>query len=204
MAPILTNTVNNKELLIVGQKSGIVRALDPDNSGEVLWETRIGKGTANGGVHWGMATDGKLAFAPVNDNEFWPPDPDSDHPLSPGVYAIEIATGKIIWDQPAPKGICNRKPGCMESNSQAPSLIENVLFSGSLDGHIRAYRSSDGKLLWEYDTMKEFKTVNGITATGGSLDGAGPVAIDGMLFVNSGYGLHGEAPGNVLLAFSVN
>ena len=203
MAPILTTREDGKEVLIVGQKSGVVRAMDPDDNGKLLWETRVGKGTANGGIHWGMASDGKLAYAPVNDNPYWPPDPESEYPLSPGVYALDVTTGKVVWEQPAPEDICKGKSGCMESNSQAPSLIEDVLLAGSLDGHIRAYAANDGAVLWEFNTMKKFKTINGVRAKGGSLDGAGPVAQDGMLYVNSGYGLHGEAPGNVLLAFEI-
>ena len=46
--------------------------------------------------------------------------------------------------------------------------------------------------------------MNGVKATGGSLDGPGPVVVGGMLYVNSGYGFFGGMPGNVLLAFSVD
>ena len=82
-------------------------------------------------------------------------------------------------------------------------MIPGVVFSGSMDGHIRAYAAKDGKVLWEYDTAREFQTVNGVKGQGGSLDTAGPTIAGGMVFVNSGYGQWGGMPGNVLLAFSV-
>ena len=82
-------------------------------------------------------------------------------------------------------------------------MIPGVVFSGSMDGHIRAYSTEDGKVLWDYDTAGEFETVNGVIGRGGSLDTAGPTIAGGMVFVNSGYGQWGGMPGNVLLAFSV-
>jgi len=70
-----------------------------------------------------------------------------------------------------------------------------------MDGHLRAFAAGDGKLLWDFDTAKPFDTVNGVNATGGSLDGAGAVISGGMVFVNSGYPRFGGMPGNVPLAF---
>jgi len=75
------------------------------------------------------------------------------------------------------------------------------VISGSLDGHLRAFATEDGRVLWDVDTAREYTTVNGVTASGGSLDGAGAVIAGGMLFVNSGYPRFGGMPGNVLLAF---
>jgi polyvinyl alcohol dehydrogenase (cytochrome) len=83
------------------------------------------------------------------------------------------------------------------------SAITGAVFSGSMDGHLRAFAAADGKLLWDFDTAKPFTTVNGLSAKGGSLDGAGPIIVGGMLFVNSGYPRFGGMPGNVLLAFAV-
>jgi polyvinyl alcohol dehydrogenase (cytochrome) len=84
----------------------------------------------------------------------------------------------------------------------AVTLIPGVVFSGSLDGHLRAYSSATGKMVWEVDTRQEYQTVNGVKAHGGSLNGAGPTVVGGTVCVNSGYGIFGM-PGNVLLAFSV-
>jgi polyvinyl alcohol dehydrogenase (cytochrome) len=83
----------------------------------------------------------------------------------------------------------------------AVTLIPGVAFSGSMDGHLRAYETSGGKIIWDYDTDRDFETVNGVKAHGGSLNGAGPAVVGGMLYVNSGYGSLGGMPGNVLLAF---
>jgi polyvinyl alcohol dehydrogenase (cytochrome) len=83
------------------------------------------------------------------------------------------------------------------------TLIEGAAFSGTMDGRLRAYSTRDGTVLWEYDTAREFATVNGVKANGGSMSNSGPAIVGGMLFVNSGYSHHGGIlPGNVLLAFS--
>ena len=73
-----------------------------------------------------------------------------------------------------------------------------------MDGHLRAFASEDGKLLWDFDTVREYDTVDGVKANGGSLDGAGPVIADGMLYISSGYPRFGGMPGNVLLAFGLD
>ncbi|WP_460960561.1 outer membrane protein assembly factor BamB family protein [Spirosoma litoris] len=201
MAPILTKLPSGKEILLVGQKAGIVYGLSPDN-GKVIWQTRIGRGGALGGIHWGMATDGKYVYAANADNKFGiNPKVDSLIKPEPGLFALDAATGKIIWKTAAPA--CEGKKGCIEANSAAPTVIPGLVFAGALDGHIRAYSTTDGKILWDYDTAKEYQAVNGIAGKGGSIDGSAPVVADGMVFVNSGYGLFGELPGNVLLAFEI-
>jgi polyvinyl alcohol dehydrogenase (cytochrome) len=86
----------------------------------------------------------------------------------------------------------------------AVSAFAGVAFSGSVDGHMRAYSTSDGRVLWDFDTIRTYDTVNGVEGRGGSIDGPGPVIGGGMVFVNSGYPTAGGTPGNVLLAFSVD
>jgi polyvinyl alcohol dehydrogenase (cytochrome) len=81
------------------------------------------------------------------------------------------------------------------------SAIPGAVLSGSMDGHVRAFAAASGAPLWDFDTQRAFDTVNGQPGRGGSLDGAGPVVVDGMVYVNSGYARLGGAPGNVLLAF---
>ncbi|MGC2551755.1 MAG: PQQ-binding-like beta-propeller repeat protein, partial [Candidatus Sulfotelmatobacter sp.] len=83
-----------------------------------------------------------------------------------------------------------------------PTLIPGAVFAGSLDGHLRAYDTRDGSVLWDFDTVQEFHTTNGLRAHGGSLNGAGPAIVSGMVYVNTGY--TNAMAGNVLLAFSAD
>ena len=82
----------------------------------------------------------------------------------------------------------------------APGLI----FSGSVDGHLRAYSSEDGAILWDFDTNRDFQTVNSIKAHGGSINSTGAIIAGGMVYTNAGYSRIPVMPGNVFLAFSVD
>jgi polyvinyl alcohol dehydrogenase (cytochrome) len=118
-----------------------------------------------------------------------------------GLHALDLKTGKIVWSAktiPCSDG----KTDCSPAQSAAVTAIPGVVFSGALDGHLRAYSASTGEVLWDAGTAREFETVNGKAAHGGSIDCAGPTVVDGMVFVNSGYNQFGGMPGNVLLAFS--
>ena len=211
-SPILRTLPSGKRALIAGQKSGVVHALDPDQQGEVLWQSRIGKGGVLGGIQWGPAADRDVAYVALSDlglaisdpsripaGEGYVPDPNQGG----GLFALNIATGGKIWDTPSPGVGCKTK-GCSPAQSAAVTAIPGVVFSGALDGHLRAYSTKDGKVLWDYDTVRDYETVNAVKAKGGSLDAAGAAVAGGMLFVNSGYGYFNAIPGNVLLAFSVD
>ena len=204
---LLLSLPGGKEILVAGQKSGVVYGLDPDQKGKILWQTRVGQGGRNGGVQWGMASDGQAVFAAVSDlagvlnsggavggAKF-------DPAKGGGLTALRPADGGNIWFA-APHPCDPPRPGCSPAQSQAVTAIPGVVFSGSVDGHLRAFAAEDGKALWDFDTAKSYSTVNGVEARGGSLDGAGPVIAGGMLFVNSGYPRNGGMPGNVLLAFA--
>ena len=91
--------------------------------------------------------------------------------------------------------------GCSPSQLAAATVIPGAVFSGALDGHLRAYSTENGQVLWDVVTNKEFTAVNGVPARGGSLNGSGPVVAGGMVFVNSGYDHFNSMTGNVLLAF---
>lgn len=117
------------------------------------------------------------------------------------MFALNIATGREVWHTPAPA--CTDRPRCSPAQSAAVTAIPGVVFSGSLDGHLRAYATGTGRIIWDLDTVREYETVNGAKGNGGAIDGPGPVVVSGMLFTNSGYGVFGGAPGNVLLAFAV-
>ena len=200
MAPILVEGKNGKDILVAGQKSGVVYALSPEK-GNLIWQTRIGKGGMLGGVHWGMATDGKYIYAPNADNLLTIDKRDSARKATPGLYALDLSTGKLKWETPSPA--CGDSKDCLPFNSAAPVATPGLVYAGSLDGHIRAYSASDGKIVWDMNTAEDYGLINGIKARGGSIDGPAPVIAGGMIYVNSGYGMFGEMSGNVLLAYGL-
>ena len=199
------------ERLVAGQKSGLVFALDPADNGALVWQARVGEGGINGGVQWGMASDGERVYAAVSDlgrqqqsdRDAVDPRPNGVDPSQGGgLTALDVVDGERVWF--APPAICQEtRAVCSPAQPAAVSAIPGVVFSGAVDGHLRAFAAEDGRLLWEFDTAREFETLNGVAARGGSLDGAGAVIAGGMLYVTSGYGRNGGMPGNVLLAFAV-
>jgi len=204
-------TANGRDLLIAGQKSGVVTAVDPSRNGEVVWQTRVGKGGVNGGVQWGMASDGRNIYASVSDvvrlaNSNPQPGDTARFILSPnqggGLTALSIADGKKVWAAEPPPCKAGAPRGCSPAQSAALTAMPGIVFSGSLDGHLRAFDTSDGHVVWDVDTVREYDAVNGVKGHGGSLDGPGAVVAGGMLFVNSGYSRFDGMPGNVLLAFA--
>jgi polyvinyl alcohol dehydrogenase (cytochrome) len=204
---ILVSAPNGKEILVAGQKSGVVTAFDPDAKGKILWQTRVGKGGLNGGVQWGMATDGQKVYAAVSDvhavmNTAGPVGGATFDPVEGGgLTALHLEDGSKAWF--APSHPCQPpRPGCSPGQSAALTLIPGVVFSPGLDGHLRAFSTEDGTMVWDFDTAREYSTTNGVSGKGGSMDGAGPVIAGGMVFVNSGYPRNGGMPGNVLLAFA--
>jgi polyvinyl alcohol dehydrogenase (cytochrome) len=201
--PILVSLGGGRRELVIGQKSGVVYALDPDRDGAIVWRTRVGKGGTLGGVMWGSATDGRNLYVAVSDlrfNGIELPNPNEGG----GLFALDLKTGNKAWGTLPPRVCGDLMVGCSPAQSQAVTAIPGVVFSGSMDGHMRAYATSDGKILWDFDTHRQYTTVTGEPANGGSLNGPGPVVADGMVYVNSGYGLFGGMEGNVLLAFSMN
>jgi polyvinyl alcohol dehydrogenase (cytochrome) len=197
-SPMLIRLPNGRDLVIAGQKSGIAWGMDPDLEGEVVWDYRAGRGGPMGGIEWGTATDGELAYLPISDDQSAIYERTGDTPG--GLHAIHVATGRRAWFTPPPPPRCGSGRGCSAAQSAAITVIPGVVFSGSIDGVLRAFSTKDGSIVWEFDTNREFETVNGVQAKGASIGGPGPVVVDGMLFVNSGYSLGGR-PGNVLLAF---
>jgi polyvinyl alcohol dehydrogenase (cytochrome) len=213
---ILVDLADGKRALIAGQKSGMVHALDPDHDGAILWQRRVGQGSTLGGVQWGMAVDDENVYVAVSDiglERVAPGTPGAQRTIrggelrmdprqGGGLFALKLSTGEIVWHTPHPG--CNDKPGCSPAQSAAVTAIPGVVFSGGLDGHLRAYAAKSGEIIWDIDTVRDYTTVNGASAHGGSLDGPGAVVAGGVLYVNSGYTNYGTAPGNVLLAFSVD
>ncbi len=197
-SPILRELPGGKRVLVCGQKSGVVWGLDPDQRGIVLWQTRVGKGSALGGIEWGPTADPEVAYVAVSDLFTRGGKPG-------GLHAVKLASGEELWNTPAPELTCKPgQKGCNGAQSAAISSMPGIVFSGSVDGHFRAFSAKTGEIVWDFNTVQEYQTVNGVPGKGGSLDSAGPTIANGMVFTNSGYGQWAGLPGNVLLAFSVD
>ena len=192
-APPALARVNDRDLLVLPQKSGILWALDPDKAGEVVWQYRIGQGSGLGG-QWGVAVEGDHAYVGVADLLA---------PTPGGMRAVNLADGKLLWDRPPPSKLCGFQPGCSAGQGGPLTTIPGAVLNGGMDGGLRAYSAEDGTIVWTFDTNKDFDTVNGVKAHGGSMDSAGPIVVDGMIYVSSGSGGLVGRQGNVLLAFGL-
>jgi polyvinyl alcohol dehydrogenase (cytochrome) len=201
-----------KRALVIAQKSGMVHAIDPDAEGKILWQTRVGAGGLLGGSQWGSAADNQRFYVAISDvilhsvTDATAPAGRRiafDPKKGGGLHAINLKSGTIAWSArpatcPATQTICS------PAQSAAVTAIAGAVFSGSLDGHMRAYSTIDGRVIWDFNTARAFPTVNGKPGRGGSIDATGAAVAGGLVFVNSGYNQFGGMPGNVLLAFSVD
>jgi polyvinyl alcohol dehydrogenase (cytochrome) len=206
-SPILHTQANGKQLLLAGQKSGILWALDPADGGKVVWKTQLSPGSALGGIEFGPAADEAKVYVGISD-VILPADKSKA-----GLYALDVSDGRVVWSAPTPRLPCRWKNTyCNPAISQAVTAIPGVVFAASMDGRLRAYASADGKVIWDYDTTVEHTSVLGRPVYGGVMDGAGPTVAGGMLYVHSGYAGRQTAnpndlsgrDGNVLMAFSVD
>jgi len=223
---IIADLAEGNQVLLAGQKSGEVFALNPDPrsfEGEILWRNRISQGTSNGGIHWGMALSGNRLFVPVSD-----PERDTlEYTPKPGLTALDIRNGNILWQHPVERGCeydYSRKPlvGLENTRSASPQdpleqykcsyyyglsaaaiATTDLVFSAGLDGKLRAWHSDSGELLWQTNTAIPFDTVNGVSGHGGAIDVAGQAIAGDWLYVLSGYSMFGQLPGNVLLAYKL-
>ena len=169
-------------------------------------------------MQWGVAADDTKVYVAVSDVRMSVAAPETpgaqpyvfnpkigllyDSKAGGGLSALKLDTGEEVWRTPHPG--CGDTPGCSPAQSAAVTVIPGLVFSGGLDGWLRAYSAEDGRIVWDVDTKGDYQTVNGVAAKGGSLDGGGAVVVDGMLYVSSGSGIFGGTPGNVLLAYSVD
>jgi len=210
------------DLLLAGQKSGEVFALDPDRNGAVVWRHRIGSGSSNGGVHHGMATDGKRVYVPIAD----PERKVAGYVPRPGVSALSVDDGRVLWSHPVQRG-CTFDPadaplvGLAEmaqgrsgrspwpdcsyyyGQSAAAVIANGVVYAGALDGKLRLFDARNGKLLRVIETRRPFEASNGIGGHGGAIDVGGAIVSGDQLFVVSGYGMFGQMPGNLLLVYAL-
>lgn len=199
-SPVLLNLRGGKRILLVTPKSGTVFALDPDRDGKLLWKLPLINTVApnNGEIAFGGAADPSAFYVPLEDGRF---------------VAIDPADGKLLWDvrlqsldelgKKTINGENRTKAGLRFGQSAAATLIPGAVFTAGWDGILRALSTQDGKVLWQFNTEQDFKTVNRVPAKGGSMGGPGATVANGMVFMCSGYAnVGGGKPGNVLLAFS--
>lgn len=213
-----------RDVLVAGQKSGIVYGVDP-RTGRTRWSTVVGQGSSLGGVEWGIGADDRYVFVPNSDiNQLHnlhglkrPTSAERPGNGNPSLSALDPFTGKIIWQTPAPDAPCHYAgdrskdyvPGvCIRAQSAAPAVMPGVVFSGTLDGWIRAYDARTGNIIWAFSTTAQtYDTVNGIhDQPGGSIDGMGPTIAHGMVYLMSGFNGASRTGGNgvnVLLAFGL-
>ena len=202
-SPLLVDIGDGKTVVVAGQKDGRVFALDWQTGTKKLWEVRLGRGSIQGGVHFGMAADGATVYVPINDmndtrNGEWL-DPKT---ARPGVSAVNAATGEVMWSH-LQKNVCGEgRPFCDPGVSAAITATDRAVIAGHLDGIIRIYDSASGEIIWTYDTTVPVTGTNGVTAKGGGMSGSGPALGAGHMVINSGYGLYNHEAGNALLVFA--
>jgi polyvinyl alcohol dehydrogenase (cytochrome) len=193
----------DKDILLAGHKNGTVYALDPDNKAEVRWTTDVGRGSIQGGIHFGMSAADTQLYVPINDmNNTRNGDYLDPEQARPGIHSIDANTGKLLWSNVQSNVCFDTDEFCDPGISSPVTSIPGAVFAGHLDGFVRAYASENGELLWEFDTRPERVGVNGVTGYGGSMSGAGPAIVDGHVVINSGYGLYNHEPGNLLMVFA--
>ncbi|HBW82640.1 MAG: hypothetical protein CMD92_06765 [Gammaproteobacteria bacterium] len=197
--PAVLVDAGEQELLVAGQKSGDLWALDP-KTGALVWNQRVGEGTALGGNHWGITTNSERAFMTIND----PGGMSGDS--RPGLYSYFLRTGEPSWFHEVKsdcEGRSDRLRRCagLYGFSAAPLTVDGAVLTGGLDGRLFVFNAESGEELFRYDTVKDFETVNGVKGYGGSIDSHSIAAGSGMVFVGSGYGSFSQVAGNVLLAF---
>lgn len=185
---------DERDILLVGQKSGVMYGLDPDQRGATRWQRQIAKGGDMGGLMYGFADDGEKVYVPISDLYAKRPDRAGD------LVALDPSTGATRWRAEQPDPVCSwGEQACVGAQVAAPTAIPGVVFASAWDGHVRAHSAQDGRLLWEFDTGREFDAING-TARGGQI-GAYPIqVVDGLVFVTSGASSQ-AMPGNLLLVF---
>jgi polyvinyl alcohol dehydrogenase (cytochrome) len=201
----LATTSDGRDLVIAGQKSGTVYALDP-GTGDLIWQTAVGRGSLLGGINFGLASGNDKIYVPIADVQ----DGTGEDPSGffkgarhPGLHALDMATGEILWRSPM-EDTCDGREYCVPGIAVAITATDQLVFAGGIDGIMRIYDTETGAVLWQHQTAKDYTDVNGAKGNGGAISGgAGAVAYGDTLYVSSGYAFNGLMPGNVLLAFEI-
>ena len=204
---LLVKQSDGTDLLAAGHKNGSLIVLDPDTgntaTATVVQTHKLGRGSIQGGVHFGMAAHDTVVYVPINDmNDTRNGDFLDPALAAPGLHAVDITEGTILW-QTIQADVCGEdRPFCDPGISAPVTATDGVTFAGHLDGWLRAYDQTTGEVVWSYDTTQSNTGTNGLVGRGGSMSGAGPTVAAGHLIVNSGYGLYFHEPGNQLLVFA--
>ena len=197
-ATILATASDGRDYVLAGSKSGDVYAVDAA-TGKLRWNTKVGRGGVLAGVYFGMAVAGDRVFVPVSDAD--------DHevhaePARPGLYALDLRTGRYLWKSPDHGENCQGRDLCSPGIAAAITATASLVLTGGSDGWLRVYDARTGRILWRFDTTKTFPAVGGGNAVGGAMGGGvAPIAYHGMMIAPSGYGFAGKMPGNALLVF---
>ena len=181
-ALIMHTLPDGRDVIIAGSKGGLAVALDLDKNGVVVWRTNIAERppSAAGLIVFGGASDGQNVYYGLNQP-------------GGGIAAVKLSDGSRPWTAK----LAAAGPG----NPAATSAIPGIVFTASSDGTLRALSTTDGTVLWQYNTARDYETVNGVGAKGGNIGQAGATVAGGMVFIGSGYGTGNSGFGNVLLAF---
>ena len=200
-ATVVVDTSKHGKLVVAGQKSGFVHAVKP-RTGELVWQTRVGRGGIQGGIHFGIAAKGETLLVPVSDMGDGRTYPNPDQP---GMNALDANTGKILWTT-LHDDECGERTGCDPGISQVVTVVGDLVIGGAMDGVIRAYAIETGEVLWQMDTTTgTYPSITGQAALGGSFGGAaGPIAFDGKLLISAGYGMYNHMPGNLFMVLEAN
>jgi polyvinyl alcohol dehydrogenase (cytochrome) len=199
----LVHTMDGRDFIVAGLKSGHAIALDVDHPTKPVWTRRLGRGGIEGGIQFALAHDQDNLYVPISDMQVHDQTKPTE-PQHPGLYALDPATGALRWSAVTENDHCAGKTDCDAGILSAVTVIPGAVFAGHMDGRIRAYEAATGKVLWEYDSTGDVKTTSGAIAHGGSVGGGGPMVVDGTVYVNSGYGIYWHMPGNLLLAFAAD
>jgi polyvinyl alcohol dehydrogenase (cytochrome) len=186
-----------RDLLIAGQKSGILHALNPA-TGALEWKTRVAHGGAEAGIRYGMATREGVLYVPSTTEA---DAPEGGPSIQPGVTALSAGDGSVLWATTG-ADLCNGQEDCQGAMTAPPLAMAEVIFAAGLDGVLFSLDRQSGEILWSFDTARGFTTLLDKPTLGGGIAGtAGPMYANGRLFVSSGYG-QAQRPGNALIALS--
>ncbi len=187
--------VDGRDLLLAGQKSGVLHALDPA-TGALVWKKRIVRGGPQGGIRYGLASEHGVVYVPsMVDGNLKAEGSDG----SAGVLALSVADGDVVWQAPG-SALCAGRTPCVGMIGAPPLVTPEVIFAAGVDGVVYALDRKSGEVFWRFDSAREFTTLLGSPTRGGGIQGtAGPMVANGLLFLSSGYG-QAQRPGNALIA----